>query len=146
MAMSPGVSIGCAMRLMVALTCVVGAALAPTAAIAQTNSGEIQGVIKDGQGGVVRGAIVTVRHLATGLTVVRASDAGGRYLVPALPVGAHSITVTLQGFKTATLNLVLSVGQRLEVPIELAIGDRAETVTVTGTHMLLQTASAEVSR
>ena len=145
-AMSTSVLVRCAMRSIVAITCVMGGCLTPTAADAQTNSGEIQGVVKDEQGALVPGATVTVVHVDTGLKVERISDTGGRYFFPALPVGAYTVTVTLQGFKTATLrNLVLSVGQRLEVPIELAIGDRAETVTVTGAQPLLQTANAEVS-
>jgi hypothetical protein len=93
----------------------------------------------------VPGATLIVKHLATGLTVARPTDPGGRYFVPALPVGRYSITVILQGFKTASVEITLSVGQRLDVPIELKVGDRAETVTVTAMQTLLQTANAEVS-
>ena len=136
----------CDIRLSVAIACLLAGCFAPAAADAQTNSGEIHGVVRDVQGAAVPGATVTVVHVATGLRVTRTSDASGRYFIPALPVGICTITVTLQGFKTVTLNdLVVSVGQRLDVPIELAIGDRAETVTVTTMQPLLQTANAEVS-
>src|SRR5262249_53377067 len=69
-----------------------------------------------------------------------------RFFIPALPVGEYSITVTLDGFKAVTRSdVVLQVGQRLDLPITLPIGDRSENVTVTGITPLLQTASAEVS-
>src|SRR3954468_8679779 len=137
---------GFAARVIVAVTCTICGGLGAAAVSAQTNSGEIQGIVKDGQGAVVPGAAITVVQAGTGLKVERISDAGGRYFIPALPVGVYTVTVALDGFKTATLrNLILSVGQRLEVPIELAIGDRAEIVTVTGIPPLLQTANAEVS-
>jgi hypothetical protein len=100
----------CTTRLILVIALMMGGALASTTAAAQTNAGEIQGVVKDGQGAV----------------------------------GRYSISVILEGFKTASVEITLSVGQRLDVPIELKVGDRAETVTVVATQTLLQTANAEV--
>jgi hypothetical protein len=134
------------MRTIALVACAILSFLAQTPLDAQTNSGEIQGTIKDSQGAVVPGAAIAIVQAGTGLKVERISDAGGRYFAPALPVGVYTITVTLDGFKTATLHdLVLSVGQRLDIPITLSIGDREEVVTVTGARPLLQSANAEVA-
>jgi len=114
--------------------------------IAQTNTAEIHGVVKDPTGGVLPGATVVAIHVAGGFRIERVSDQEGRFFIPALPVGEYSITVTLDGFKAVTRSdVVLQVGQRLDLPITLPIGDRSENVTVTGITPLLQTASAEVS-
>src|SRR5216684_9010464 len=40
-------------------------------AIAQTNTGEVSGVVRDISGGVLPGATVTARHVASGLVVER---------------------------------------------------------------------------
>ena len=113
---------------------------------AQTNTAEIEGVVTDPLGGVLPGATVVVVHASTGLRVERVCDAGGRYFVPALPVGEYVITARLDGFKTTTRSgIVLRVGQHLDLPIALPVGDRTEQVTVTAASPLLQTANAEVS-
>lgn len=113
---------------------------------AQTNTAEIEGVVTDPLGGVLPGATVVVVHASTGLRLERVCDAGGRYFVPALPVGEYAVTVLLDGFKTTTRSgIVLQVGQRLDLPIVLPVGSRTEQVTVTAASPLLQTANAEVS-
>src|SRR5438128_3507343 len=85
---------------------------------AQTNTGEIQGVVKDPVGGVLPGAVIVVVHGTSGLRIERTSDQNGRFSIPALPVGEYEITATLEGFKAVTRSgLVLQVGQRLELPI-----------------------------
>src|ERR1700737_2892371 len=133
--------------LVVALSgwCLFGDPLADRA-VAQTNTGELQGVVQDPLGGVLPGASVVVVHTASGLRVERRSDDSGRFFIPALPVGDYTITVTLDGFKSITRSgLTLQVGQRLDVPVTLPLGNRTETLTVTGVTPLLQTANAEVS-
>jgi hypothetical protein len=112
---------------------------------AQTNTAELKGVVKDPLGGVLPGATILAVHLGSGLRIERVSDENGRFFIPALPVGTYAITVTLDGFKTVTRSdLVLQVGQQLDLPITLPIGNRTENLTVTGVTPILQTANAEV--
>ncbi len=118
----------------------------PSDCESQTNTGEIQGIVRDDLGGVVPGAAVVISQIGSGFRAERLSDESGRFFVPALPIGEYAITVTLDGFKVVTRSgLLLQVGQHLNVPITLPIGNRSETVTVTGMATLLQTANAEVS-
>jgi len=113
---------------------------------AQTNTGEIEGVVKDQVGLPLPGAAVSLLHAASGLRIDRTSDENGRFFVPALPVGEYAVTVSHEGFRAVTESgLVLRVGQRLNVSIALQVGARSENLTVTAPTPLLQTTSAEVS-
>jgi carboxypeptidase family protein len=117
-----------------------------TNAWAQTNTGEIQGVVKDASGAVLPGAMVTVVQLGTGVTVERRTDERGLYFIPGLPVGEYTVRASLDGFKVVTQSgIILQVGQRLEVPIVLPIGSQSESVTVTAAAPILQMANAEIS-
>jgi len=67
------------MRIVPALLIVL---LGGAAAAAQTNTGQISGVVRDSQGGVLPGATITAEHVATGTKVERVSDDRGRYFLP----------------------------------------------------------------
>jgi len=64
-----------------------GLLLGEQCVFAQYNTAEIDGVVKDAQGGVLPGATVTAVHLASGQRVVRITDEVGRFFLPALQVG-----------------------------------------------------------
>jgi hypothetical protein len=118
----------------------------PRAAFAQTNTGEISGVVVDAQGGVLPGAVVIAEHLESGTRVERVSDEQGRFLLPSLRVGAYTITVDLPGFKHfVRQGVVLQLGQKVDLTFHLEIGI-SEEVTVTTEAPLIQTANAEVSQ
>ena len=114
--------------------------------LAQYNTAEISGVVKDVQGGVVPGVRVAATHLASGLKVERASDDAGRFFLPALPVGEYTVTAELSGFRQFTQRgLTLRVGQKIELPIALSIGELSDAVTVTIDAPLLRTLNAEIA-
>jgi hypothetical protein len=121
-------------------------AFGASTSLAQYNTGEIGGVVKDAQGGVLPGVSVSAMHLASGLKVERLSDAAGRFFLPALPVGEYSMTAELAGFRQLTqTGLTLRLGQRIEWSLTLEIGQLADTVTVTTEAPLLRTANAEIA-
>ncbi len=53
---------------------------------AQTNTGELAGVVRDAQGGLLPGARVVVDHAETGTRIERLTDESGRYFFPSLRV------------------------------------------------------------
>ena len=125
---------------------VVVVSLVPESAIAQTNSAEIAGIVRDEQGGVLPGATVIATQVGSGFTIARVSDVAGRYFLPGLPVGEYVLSIELQGFRQFTQRgLVLKVGQKIDVAVTLQIGQLADVVTVTGEAPLLKTANAEVA-
>jgi hypothetical protein len=73
-----------------------------TVAAAQTNTGEVAGVVMDASGGVLPGATVTATHPASGAVVSRVTDGEGRFFLPALRAGAWDVTVALAGFSPQT--------------------------------------------
>jgi hypothetical protein len=110
--------------------CVAGALiLIANTSFAQYNTAEIHSVVKDDQGGVLPGATVAAVHVASGLRVERTTDNAGRFFPPAFPVGEYSLSVELHGFKRFTqTGIVVTVGQTIDVPITLAIGQRGTCV------------------
>ena len=81
-------------------------------AAAQTNIGEITGVVRDSQGGVLPGTTVTAEHVETGTSVQRLTDSEGRYFLPALRIGGHIVTAALPGFQRVVRDRVtVQLGQ-----------------------------------
>src|SRR5262245_37086335 len=105
--------------------------LIPAIAAAQYNTGSITGLIRDQQSGAVAGAGVVAVHAATGLVVERTSDANGRFFLPELPIGSYTLTVNRDGFAPFRRDdLVIGIGQSLEVHVTLAVASVSDTVTV----------------
>src|SRR5437867_1791775 len=95
------------------------ALLSVSPAYAQTNTGEIGGVVKDSSGGVLPGATVTARHPASGTVVERVTDGEGRYYLPALRIGQWDVTTTLSGFGPQTQKVTLEIGRTLSLDFQL---------------------------
>jgi hypothetical protein len=133
-------------RFLYTLLACLAVSLLPESAIAQTNTAEIAGEVRDPQGGVLPGATVTVSHVGSGFSVVRVSDQVGRFFMPGLPVGEYAIVVELEGFRQFTQKrLVLTLRQKIDLPVTLQLGPLTDAITVTGEVPLLQTANAEVA-
>jgi len=114
--------------------------------VAQTNTGEISGIVKDTQGGVVPGVTVVAEHRASGLRVQRETNQSGRFLLPALPVGEYTLTAELIGFRRwVRETIVLRLGEQLDLSIALAVGDLTEAVTVSTEAPILQTNTSDIS-
>jgi Carboxypeptidase regulatory-like domain/TonB dependent receptor-like, beta-barrel len=107
----------------------------PGTALAQgTNLGTIRGTVVDGSGAFVAGAKVTATDLATDLAREVITDSEGNYEITGLKFGNYRVTVTAQGFKTASANQVaLRGGDTVRADIELQVGGASETVEVIAT-------------
>ena len=88
---------------------------------AQGVTAQISGRILDTHGSAIPGANVTVRHMETGLVRASQTDANGRFLAVALPVGVYQVTVTKPGFLTASnVKVTLNLGDAAPLTIRLA--------------------------
>jgi hypothetical protein len=123
------------------------ALLAATGAFAQGSStGSISGVVVDRDGGVIPGATILVANTNTGETFNTVSSGSGTFSVPSLITGTYTVTVSLQGFKTALVNnVVVNSGVPSGVRATLEVGGLTEQVVVEATSELVQTQSATVS-
>ena len=115
-------------------------------ASAQTNTGEIGGVVVDASGGVLPGTTVVATHPASGFAIERVTDAEGRFFLPALPTGGWEVAAELPGFRPVTqTGIPLELGRTLQLEFTLSIGTISEAVTVEISAPLLQTTTAELS-
>jgi hypothetical protein len=106
----------------------------------------ISGVVVDSAGGVVPGADVTIKHVATGVTQSGVSNAEGAYSFPSLPIGTYTVTVALQGFKTFVANdVVITAGSPASVRAVLEVGGIEEQILVQSRSEIVQTQSTVVS-
>ena len=113
---------------------------------AQANTGEISGIVRDAQGGLLPGAAVLAEHFESGTKVERVADAQGRYFLPSLRVGAYRITVQLSGFQRSVRDgVVVQLGQLQTLDFTLAVGGLTEEVRVAAEVPLVQAANAEIS-
>ncbi len=86
------------------------------AAIAQSNTASIVGVVKDPSGALVPGATVTATNRATGITRNTKSSDSGEFALTNLAPGSYSLRIEAGGFKTILLQS-LTVETNARVPI-----------------------------
>lgn len=143
----PGPSLGTPpLRIARGLFCVITLFFSAAIAFAQTNTGQIKGVVRDNAGAVVPGATVEVTHVATKIKVERVSDSTGQFLFPSLLVGECELSVSATGFtQLIKTGIDLRIGQVIDLELALEIGEISATATVTTAEQMLQTGTAEVS-
>jgi hypothetical protein len=73
--------------------------LAGSALLAQFDTGQIAGFVRDPSDSVVTSAHVTVRNENTGEQRQTTTNASGYYVFPNLVVGGYNVTAEAQGFK-----------------------------------------------
>jgi hypothetical protein len=128
------------------VTVALCALLAATSAWAQGSTANITGVVMDSGGGVIPGADINVKNNGTGETYNAVSNEQGLFSFPSMTTGTYTVTVSLQGFKTAVLNnVVVNAGVPASLRATLEIGGLTEQVTVQARSELVQTTTATVA-
>jgi len=107
----------------------------------------LSGVVVDTAGGVIPGATVVVKNDATGVSNTVVTNESGAFSVPSIPGGTYVVTVTLSGFKTASIkNVTVATATVVTLPkIALEVGQLSEVVDVRGGSPLVQTQVPTVS-
>ena len=116
--------------------------LLPATVLAQSvSTGSIAGVVRDTSGAVLPGVTVEAASPAL-IEKVRSavSDASGVYRITDLRPGTYSVTFTLAGFSNLRREGVeLATGFTATVNADLAVGNVAETITVSGAAPVVDT-------
>src|SRR6185369_7534937 len=116
------------------------------AAMAQTLSSNLDGLVKDSQGALVPKADVTVTNSLTSQTFHTLTDEQGHWVVASLPTGTSSVSISAPGFKKASAtNVKMNAGIPATVNLTLEVGAIAETVEVSSGAEVLETTSATVT-
>ena len=114
-------------------------------AVAQLDTGSIQGTVRDTTGAVVPNATVVVTNEGTQRTYRTTSNSQGGYTVPTLPVGIYSVTTSYKGFGTSKiLSVPLNASELHRTDVTLKPGSTSEQVTVTSNQMQVNTLGADL--
>lgn len=112
----------------------------------QAQSGTIVGTVTDQAKAAMPGATVTLLNEDTHFQMTVKTNGEGQYVAATIPIGSYSITVDQSGFqKLVRGGIVLTVGDRLDVNLQLSLGNVQQTVTVEARAPLLQSQSSSVS-
>jgi len=119
-----------------------GCVLFSVSGMAQSATAELHVTVKDPKGAVIRNATVSVRNDAKNFVRTVSQNVEGEYQFLLLPPDTYDVVVEAAGFAKTTVNrVVITVGQRAELPIPLQLASVTETVNVSGEAELIQTQS-----
>jgi Carboxypeptidase regulatory-like domain/TonB dependent receptor len=122
---------------------VPGLAARPVAA--QSTLGTIRGTVRDSQDAPVASAAVLVTDEDTGVPRTVDSDGSGNFEVPNLRAGRYRLEVNAPSFKAfQQTGIVLRAGEVVRADATLSVGERTETVTVTGDPGVIQRESQAI--
>ena len=120
--------------------------LSSTMLWAQGSAGQIEGTVRDEQGGVLPGTTLTLRNEGTGITRTLTTEGDGRFIFPALAPGRYTLRAELSGFGVHEVSdVTITIGLNLREDIVLKVQALAETVTIRGESPVVDTTKAEIS-
>ena len=116
-------------------------------AFAQGERGTITGTITDSTGGIVAGAGVSLRNMATNIRTNAEANTSGIFVFPALNPGSYELTVEKQGFKTKRIsNIPLATGTTVTIDTQLDVGAVSESVQVEASAVQLEVQTSGLSK
>jgi hypothetical protein len=120
--------------------------LASQCCFAQAGRAELFGAVQDPAGLAVRKAAIAAEDQATMVRYSGITDEAGEYHLLGMPAGSYTLTVEHPGFRLyRQTGITLRLGGRSQLNVKLEIGQPSQSVEVTASASLLQTASGEVS-
>jgi hypothetical protein len=135
-------------RLLVGISaCLVLLLMGAGSAWAQVDTGAILGTVSDSTGARVNGATVTLTNEGTNAALSTTTSEDGSYKFTPVRIGSYKITVTMQGFQTATQHgVTVNVGQSVVADFAMKPGSVSETIEVTSSAPVLQSQDASVGQ
>src|SRR5579863_6265362 len=127
------------------LSTILGVLLFSLALFAQGSFGRILGTVTDQTGAVLPWATVNAADTERGLTRTLTTDAAGEYNAPNLIPSTYNVRVEAKGFKTLDRqNIEIEVNKEVRVDLTPQPGEQNQTVTVTESIPLVDTASSSL--
>ena len=111
----------------------------------QVNTGTLSGQVLDASSAVVGNAALTIRDDATGYERTTKTAADGNYILPDLPIGEYTLTVSANGFKAEKQHATISVGFHSRSDFQLQVGTADQTVEVSAGASELSRDDASIS-
>jgi hypothetical protein len=97
-----------------------------------TNLGTIRGTVTDANGALIPNAAVQVTDQTTGISRDLTTDSEGNYEAAALKPGTYKVMVTAMGFKTTSIDAILSGSDTVRADVKIEVGAQTESVIVVG--------------
>src|SRR5260370_2696461 len=117
--------------------------LCPVISRAQQLTATLSGTVTDSSGAVIPNATVTVTQTATNAVRTAQSDQSGDYAVTSLPAGTYTVAASSSWFENyLAKNVVLNVGEKRGLNIQLKAGSTSTTVTVEAAAVSVDTESS----
>jgi Carboxypeptidase regulatory-like domain/TonB dependent receptor len=108
-------------------------------------SATLSGRIEDGGGASVSGASIIATHLETNQQQTTTSDHEGRYRFPYLRTGVYDLKIGAEGFSPVTRQLIMSVGQALDLPVKLDVAGVAAQVDIGSDVPIIETVRTQIT-
>src|SRR6266403_919219 len=97
------------------------------------DTASLTGTVRDASGASIANAQVVVSSADRGINRETTTNSGGEYAVPALTPGSYDVGVAAQGFKKyEAKGVILRVGQKARIDVNMQVGSAATEVTVLG--------------
>ncbi len=114
-------------------------------ALAQSNSGSLQGTVNDPSQAPIAGAQITARNIDTGIITSTASSSAGIYQFANLAPGRYSLKVTATGMKEFTQNgVTVTTGTTTTLDVPMQLGAVTDQVIVNADASRLETATSDI--
>src|ERR1051326_2631283 len=118
--------------------------LLATTCFAQFETATVLGTVRDSTGAVIVGGKVTLENVKTGVTSVAQTNEAGNFDFVNVQIGVYRVRAEASGFKSSiTEDFTVAVSARQRVDLNLAVGDMAQTVSVSGAALALETESSD---
>ena len=113
-------------------------------ATAQFDTASVLGFVRDNSGAAIPNSTVRLINTQTGQQTTVQSDATGQFNFTSVQIGQYKVDAAASGFsETATEPFSVAVNARQRVDVQLKVGSKAETVTVSGAASLLESETSE---
>ena len=127
--------------LLLALVALPGIATTPAAAPAAASAGTVQGLVDDGNGQGVEGAVVRIQNKVSGYLATVRTDAGGKFVFYNVPFNNYHLEAGAPGFTETHRNI--EVRSNLAVDEKLSLASAASaTVVIQDTSQLVEATPA----
>ncbi len=114
-------------------------------ALAQVDTGAIQGIVTDASGASVPGAKVTILNEGTSLQQVKETREDGSFIFTPVRIGAYTVEVEAKGFqKSRRTKVEVNIQQQVVTNFTLSPGELTTTVDVKDSLPTLQTTNGSV--
>jgi hypothetical protein len=104
-----------------------------TALHAQEFRATLAGRVVDSSGAAIPDSVIRATNKATGISSATKSGADGLYVIPFLDPGTYDVQANVSGFQNLKREgIVLEISQRLNLPLQMSVGQMRQELTVTG--------------